>query len=182
MRVKWGGIGVLGATVASAGAAGAADLAVKAPVYTKAPPMFVSDWAGFYIGVHGGGGWADTTWENAGPRLNGNLSGGLVGGHIGYNWQYGSVVVGSELDFDIADVKLTQTFASNGFGDTQKTNELASARGRLGYIALPNLLAYGTVGAGWGHFKFNDHHGPGGNPPDFGATSQFGWVAGAGIE
>jgi opacity protein-like surface antigen len=32
-----------------------------------------------------------------------------------------------------------------------KTDELASARARLGYVVIPTLLAYGTAGAGWGH-------------------------------
>ncbi len=185
MRTNLGSaIGVLAAMVGGVDAACAADIAAQEPVMkapvTKARPVILSDWAGFYLGVHGGGGWGDTTWEN-GPRTNAKLSGGLVGAHIGYNWQFGAVVVGAELDFDAADIKTTQAFA-DGFGDTQRTNELGSARGRLGYVMLPNLLAYGTVGAGWGHFKFGDHHAPGGNPPDFQATSQFGWVAGAGIE
>jgi outer membrane immunogenic protein len=52
-RKVWGGLGLFATVVAGAGAAGAADLAVKAPIY-KAPPVVVSDWAGFYLGVHGG--------------------------------------------------------------------------------------------------------------------------------
>ena len=40
-------------------AAYAADMPVKAPVYTKAPPpVEVFSWTGFYIGVHAGGSWS----------------------------------------------------------------------------------------------------------------------------
>jgi outer membrane immunogenic protein len=53
---------------------------------------------------------------------------------------------------------------------------LASARARLGYVFFPNLLAYGTAGAGWGHTELSV---PGAT---LAAINQFGWVAGAGLE
>jgi outer membrane immunogenic protein len=167
MRTKfWCGIGLL-AFAAGAGPAMAADLAVKAP--PPVAPVYLSDWAGFYIGINGGGGWGHTTFDFT-PALNATTSGGVFGGHAGYNWQYGSVVAGLEADFDGADIKKTV------LGVEEKTNELASARARLGYIFLPNLLAYGTAGAGWGHTEINV---PGAT---IDAINQFGWVAGAGLE
>jgi outer membrane immunogenic protein len=159
-----------------AGSAVAADLAVKAPP-PGVMPAYLSDWAGFYIGINGGSGWAETTFDfltvdNAKP------SGGLVGGHAGYNWQYGSVVAGLEVDFDGADLKKT-----DAFGLEQKTNELASARARVGYVFVPSLLAYGTAGAGWGHTTLTDTNGSLTGVPGFSSSvSQFGWVAGAGLE
>jgi outer membrane immunogenic protein len=164
----WHGIGLLASIAAGAGSAAAADLAVKAPPPGLAP-AYLSDWAGFYIGIHGGGGWASTTFDVFTP-LNGKLSGGLVGGHAGYNWQYGSVVAGLEADFSGADIKQTV------LGLEEKTNELASARARLGYVFLPNLLAYGTAGAGWGHTEFSV---PGATLE---TLNQFGWTAGVGLE
>jgi opacity protein-like surface antigen len=170
MRTKfWSGIGVLASIAASVGAAGAADLAVKAPVYKAPPPVILSDWAGLYIGVHGGGGWADNKFDLF-PRDNVTATGGLGGGHVGYNWQFGSVVAGVEGDFDGADLKATDV---DNF--THKTDMLASARARLGYVFVPNLLAYGTAGAGWGHSKISSV----GSSTSF---DQFGWVAGAGLE
>ena len=202
MRHKfWKGISALAAIVAGAGAAGAADMAVKAPVY-KAPPVILSDWSGFYIGVHGGYGWGHTsfypqfTLNNPEDFLSTNPRGGLVGGHAGYNWQYGKVVAGVEIDFDGASIKSTDIISSGvsciiGVGclpastsQKLKFDELATARARLGYALLPDLLAYGTAGLAWGHstlhFKsvsndilifdtdsFADH---------------FGWAAGAGLE
>jgi opacity protein-like surface antigen len=174
MRTRfWYGIGVLASIAAGAGVADAADLPVKAPVYNAPPPVILSDWAGFYIGINGGGGWANNKFD-LNNELNGTASGGLVGGHAGYNWQYGNVVAGIEVDFDGADLKKTVTGV--GFSQTQKTDELSTARARLGYIVLPNLLAYGTAGAGFGHLEVNDTLG------DNDAVNTFGWVAGAGLE
>jgi outer membrane immunogenic protein len=162
-------IGVLASFAAGVGAANAADLDVRAPVY-KAGPFVISDWAGFYLGINGGGGWANNTFDYATPA-NGTASGGLVGGHAGYNWQYGNAVAGMEVDFDGADLKNTDVY-----GLQHKTDELASARARLGYVVIPSLLAYGTAGAGWGHSEIT--------APGFAgdAFNQFGWVAGAGLE
>jgi outer membrane immunogenic protein len=169
-------------SVAALASANAADLAVKAPVY-KAPPVYLSDWAGFYLGVHGGYGWSGSNFPSAlyddGDFLGifdiaPKQKGGLFGGHAGYNWQYGSVVTGLEVDFDGADIKGTNTAVFPALG--LKTDELASARARLGYTFWPNVLAYGTAGAGWGHTVISNT-----GFPDEG-ISQFGWVAGAGLE
>jgi outer membrane immunogenic protein len=162
------GLGLLASVMACAGSAMAADLPVKAPP-PAAMPVYLSDWAGFYIGINGGGGWGHTTFDFT-PVLNSKTSGGVFGGHAGYNWQYGSVVAGLEADFDGADIKDTV------LGVEQKTNELASARARIGYLFVPNLLAYGTAGAGWGHTQISS--------PGFlsDEVNQFGWVAGAGLE
>ncbi len=172
MRTKlWCSIGALASMIAAAGTAGAADLPVKAPPrVAPVAPVYLSDWAGFYIGINGGGGWASTTFDSGFD--NTKPTGNLIGGHVGYNWQYGSVVAGIEGDFDGADIKKT-----DDFGLRQKTDELASARGRLGYLVLPQLLAYGTAGAAWGHFDITD--------TVFGGSediNQFGWAAGAGLE
>jgi outer membrane immunogenic protein len=170
MRTKlWSGISVLASIVASVGVAGAADLSPK-PVYTKAPPppVILSDWAGFYLGVHGGGGW-DSASANG---LSAKTSGGLAGGHAGYNWQFGSVVLGLEGDFDGGSITGTDSTGAVNV----KTDELASIRGRLGYTFAPNVLAYGTAGAGWGHTALSDLAG------DNDKLWQTGWVAGGGLE
>jgi outer membrane immunogenic protein len=218
VRKLWGGAGLFAALVAGGSVAGAADLAVKAPVY-KAPPVVVSDWSGFYIGVNGGYGWGDTGSDDTkltglkhkvddgcsfeslvansftGGRtvtdhlttsLGGKPQGGLFGGHAGYNWQYGSVVAGVELDFDGADIKDSGVLGTSGistFERTIKFDELATARARLGYVVLPSLLAYGTAGAGWGHSELTwSASGAGTTISHSFDTNNFGWVAGAGLE
>jgi outer membrane immunogenic protein len=128
-------------------------------------------WTGFYIGVAGGGAWANTSFDPINAPLNAKPSGGIFGGYAGYNWQFGSWVTGVEGDFSGADIKATQ------LGIGEKTNELGSVRGRLGYTVTPSLLAYGTAGFGWGHSTIDA-----GAP--FGSLShdQTGWVAGGGLE
>lgn len=162
------GLGLLASVMACAGSAMAADLPVKAPPLA-AMPVYLSDWAGFYIGINGGGGWGRTTFDFT-PALNTTASGGVFGGHAGYNWQYGSVVAGLEVDFDGADIKKTVLTVE------QKTNELASARARVGYLFVPSLLAYGTAGAGWGHTELSAPRALSDE------VDQFGWVAGVGLE
>jgi opacity protein-like surface antigen len=185
----WSGAGVLASIVAGAGAASAGDLPVNAPAY-KAPPVILSDWAGFYLGVNGGYGLTNTIvpfaiFDNAlnsfvAQNLAPNQKGGLFGGHAGYNWQYGSVVTGLEVDFDGADINGTNNISNVSPPLTLKTTELASARARLGYLVLPNLLAYSTAGAGLGHTDIAPE------TPIIGfsgfGVSQFGWTAGAGLE
>jgi outer membrane immunogenic protein len=172
-----GGIGVFAVIAAGVCAANAADLAVPAPVY-KAPvykaPVIVSGWAGFYLGVAGGYGFGITSYPSPGDVTH--PKGGVFGGYGGYNWQFGSWVTGVELDFSGADLKDTDTN-----GTIQKDDELASARARLGYTVLPNLLAYGTAGGGYGHLTLTT---TGAFAPSFGSAHQdnFGWVAGGGLE
>jgi opacity protein-like surface antigen len=179
-RHYWGGFGLLATVLAGAGAAGAADLA---PMYTKAPPVFVSDWAGFYLGINGGGGWGETKFDHHSFLFGttNKTSGGMFGGQAGYNWQYGSVVTGLEVDFDGADIKGTNTSPRGFFQRTVKFDELATARARLGYTVLPNWLVYGTAGAAWGHSSDTVTFVPNGFSFDA-SSNNFGWTAGAGVE
>jgi outer membrane immunogenic protein len=189
----WSGVGVLALIVAGVGAASAADLPVKAPVYKAPPPVILSDWAGFYVGINGGYGWGNTTFDsdnldNPAGFLNTNPKGGLFGGHAGYNWQYDKVVAGVEVDFDGAGIKSSDNIVSvpgETISQPLKFDELATARARLGYALLPDLLAYGTAGAAWGHSTLNLST----SIPALGVevseesnADHFGWAAGAGLE
>jgi outer membrane immunogenic protein len=104
--------GLLSVAVFS-GLAHAADLAPK--LYTKAPPMAapVYDWAGFYIGLNGGGASSHeclTVTSVAGipvtPNSEGchDATGALLGGQIGYRWQLTNWVFGIEAQGDWANL------------------------------------------------------------------------------
>ena len=140
----------------------------KAPVYAPA-----YSWTGFYAGINGGWGFGTSKWDIP-PTGSFDIDGGLVGGTLGYNYQFGQGVVGIEGDIDWADINGTSTtFCPVGC----KTNDnwLGTVRGRLGYAAdrfMPFIsggLAFGDIQA---------------SVPGFaGATStQAGWTVGGGIE
>ena len=153
------------------------------------PPPYVPDWVGFYLGFHGGGAWDRASFDVPSPSFfvmpNASLNGDVFGGHAGYNWQYGPIVGGVEVDFSSADLKQTSSLVQTGpfdfSGRHTKIDELASARGRIGWAVLNNVLVYGTGGIGWAHthLALTDTF--------FGTTvsadeTGFGWVAGAGVE
>ena len=193
------GIGLFASAVAGAGSAIAADISARpAPPPPPIAPAFISDWAGFYIGINGGGAWARSSFESqefesfstTGSHIppNASPSGGVFGFQAGHNWQWGPVVGGLEIDFDGASVKDTSTFfftdiPSSTFTQEVRLDELASARARLGYLIFPNWLLFGTVGLGYGHARYNTTET---SPGEFISTSnfanEFGWVVGAGLE
>ena len=214
MRVKFL-YGLLASVAAGVGSAVAADMPVRpAVVAPVAAPVYVPDWAGFYVGIHGGHGWGHTSFEEGefesilptkhampfDPFGSSNQSpkGGVFGFQFGHNWQWGPVVGGLEIDFSGTDIKETSTFfvptivtpgvpaADPFFTRDHKIDALASARGRLGYLIVPNLLLFGTAGIGWAHERLNTTENFTTPPASFETnttfSNEFGWVAGAGLE
>jgi outer membrane immunogenic protein len=184
-------VGFLASAAACAGPAAAADLpwvresssAQLQPV--SAYPSYVAEWVGFYFGFNGGGGWDRASFDVPSGMFflpGASLNGGLVGGHAGYNWQYVQIVGGVELDFSSADLRETSFVGSpTDFSvRNSRIDELASARGRLGFTILHNVLAYGTGGLGWAHTRVTLTDAVGSiTSAD---ETAFGWVAGAGLE
>jgi outer membrane immunogenic protein len=161
--------------VALTAAAAAADLPARAPVpyYPVKAPMYAPpySWTGFYLGVNGGYGWGRSDWDTVGPF---DVSGGLVGGTAGYNYQFGQLVVGVEGDVDWSDIKgNTTSFCT--FGCQTSNTWLSTVRGRLGFAA-DRFLPYVTGGAAFGDIRAST--------PGFPGASQTntGWTVGAGIE
>jgi len=157
--------GILALGVASASAADIPRreaMPAKAPVY-MAPPIY--NWTGFYAGINGGGGWGRSDFAN--------LSGGLVGGTLGYNWQSGPIVYGLEGDIDWSNIRGSGPCA----GTTCETRNdwLGTARGRLGY-AFDRIMPYVTGGLAVGDVKtsvagLGDSH-----------STKAGWTLGGGVE
>jgi outer membrane immunogenic protein len=161
---------VLAATTVTAGAA---DLARRAPVPYAPQPAYlpIYNWTGFYIGINGGGGFGSSNWDSTGSR---DVSGGLVGGTVGYNYQFGQVVAGIEGDIDWSGISgTTNNFCAPGC--TTSNTWLATVRGRLGYAA-DRFMPYVTGGAAFGNIKAS--------VPGFATTSSdnAGWTIGAGLE
>ncbi len=137
----------LGLMVMAAAPAAAADLPRGGMPYKA--PAYISgfNWTGFYIGLHGGYGWGDSSGLE--------LEGGFAGGQIGYNWQApGSPwVFGLELDSAWADFGATNTVAGPGVLVTVDSNAdyIGSFRGRLGYAFWERTMLYVTGGLAWAH-------------------------------
>jgi outer membrane immunogenic protein len=147
---------------------------------------------------------------------NVNRNGAVAGLELGYNWQVDPRwVVGVEADFSGAGIRgsggTSSLLGSAGgvsvFDNTsssQNTDWYGTVRGRLGWLATPNLLIFGTAGLAYGktdqsaNFVFGSNI----NAPIPGAaggfttncatnavcysgsssTTQIGWAMGGGIE
>jgi outer membrane immunogenic protein len=166
------------ALVGALGPAVAADLPrqmmTRAPAYVA--PFY--NWTGFYVGLNGGGGFGSSSWDGI-PAGNFNVSGGMIGGTVGYNWQYGAWVFGLEGDVDWTNLKGSTNvggFTGCGvFTCTTRNDWLATARGRVGY-AFDRWLPYVTGGLAVGNIRATS--------PGFAGVdnTNAGWTVGAGVE
>lgn len=169
----------------------AADLPLKAP---PAPVVTVYNWTGFYVGGNVGGKWDDqdspitlgaipgvTDLRFATPNtlpFGGRNSSVIGGGQVGYNWQFGSWVLGVEGDADAQALRHRTTVLTTGTppgfvaGDTfdSKSDWQASARLRVGYAWGP-WLAYVTGGAAFTNVRLSTNFVPGANPVAFPASA-----------
>jgi outer membrane immunogenic protein len=116
---------ILAAALMYAGGAYAADMPLKAPPVALPAPT----WTGWYVGINGGGIWgtahpsavdvgpdgffavANVPGVLAGASQGINMSGGLVGGQIGYLYQADPAIFGIEAGFDWSSLRGS---ASNG--------------------------------------------------------------------
>ncbi|WP_424629112.1 outer membrane protein [Bradyrhizobium sp. SYSU BS000235] len=173
------------ALIGSVAAAQAADLPTKAPLY-KAPVLQVYNWTGFYAGVNAGVGFNRSYTTLATPvsgdalRLGG--LGGLGGGQIGYNWQFGNflgfgnLVLGVEADIQGSGINDDRTLLVN-----QKLDWFGTARGRVG-LATGSVLTYFTGGFAYGNVNttFTNPVTPA-NSLNLSST-RTGWTIGSGVE
>lgn len=152
------------------GSAFAADLPVKAPAVAPLPvPAY--NWSGWYVGVHAGYGWGDTSIglsssdpglfgpaisQGAIPRSLSTDADGFLGGiQAGFNLQNGPIVYGVEADIAFGRLDGSSTITTNQVAlfwpiltttHDQRLDWLATFRGRIGLLATPRLLTYVTAG------------------------------------
>jgi outer membrane immunogenic protein len=135
----------------------AADLPVKAPPL-KAPVVAPYSWTGWYIGVNAGYGVGQGQGafaSNVGVEtFNAMPAGGFGGGQLGFNYQFGSFVLGAETDIQGAGISDTRTCLLGCIPGLsalidQKLNWFGTTRGRVGLANGP-VLTYVTAGAAYG--------------------------------
>ena len=184
-----------------------APVYTKAPAYVE--PVY--DWTGFYIGGNLGYSWGrssdtSTVTNGAGTILftsatQSDLNGFVGGGQIGYNWQMQNWVFGLEADIQAAgekgslDFTCPQATCTPNFGViavfpgpavpvalSQKIDWFGTVRGRIGVLATPQVLLYGTGGLAYGEVGSSAVVGLAATPFGTVSNTNFGWTVGAGVE
>jgi outer membrane immunogenic protein len=189
-------VAAVGLLALGAAPALAADLPVKAkPV----PVVPVWNWSGFYIGFNGGGASSHDCWNLTnivGVPVNiadgcHDATGGVVGGQVGYRWQWASNwVFGIEAQGDWAGLKgqgfsvLPAPFPP--LNNQTKIDGLGLFTGQVGYAfngwATNSVLLYLKGGAAVVDDRYN------GNVPllltniDTARETRWGGTVGAGVE
>ncbi len=150
----------VGAVLAIASSASAADLPVKAPpMVTPPPPVF--NWSGFYVGGQVGYGWGhgntDSFNANTGAFVasaESNRNGWFGGGQIGYNYIFASHwLLGVEGDMAGGNIHGSGVNCASATACAQsdtKTSWFGTLRGRLGYT-WNNWMLFGSGGGAWVH-------------------------------
>ena len=178
------------------------------PDVSTAPPAFAPprayNWTGVYIGINAGGAWGRSHWAST-PWLavpmdgSYSLSGGQLGGTLGYNLQAGtsSFVVGGEVDLAWSGVRgttpafIAQVISFDPIAGTASATPtpgcfpncevanpwLATARLRFGY-SFDWILPYVTAGVAVGRLEANIAGIPSGRQ----SANNLGWTVGAGVE
>jgi len=179
--------------LATAGAASAADLPMKAPPMVAAAP--VSSWTGCYVsGGIGYGMWnqdndAFSTVTGATFRTATQTAGGRGWlGRLGVGCDYQvapSFVIGAFGDFDWENIHGNFQDLNFGFVGNEKQSRSWAAGGRIGYLPYPNLLTFISGGFTQARFDAVTLTDPFGLVPgniNFPSNTYDGWFIGGGTE
>lgn len=106
-------------------------LAVLFAASVGSPALADGDWTGFFLGAQVGNLNVDPSTGSDGDDIAGGI-------HGGYDYDFGQVVLGGELEYDWTGVSIASGAA--------KVNGVGRVKARLGYDLGPTLL---YVAAGW---------------------------------
>jgi outer membrane immunogenic protein len=175
------------ALLAPVGIVSAADMPVEPQVVLRGTyvPDPVYNWTGVYIGASAGYGWANADWGNLGGIYS--AKGGMFGGQIGYNWQFGQFVYSLEGGVDLTDLQDT----INVLGCTARVcsaknmllSTMPTVRTRVG-MTFGRWMPYLAVGMAVGDIRTNTFGNIRRNTfglEEINQTSA-GWTVGAGVE
>ncbi len=174
------------------------------------------NWNGVYAGVHAGKASGDTandaslsgqycpilacaflggdpTPYSFSGSQDGNFSGMVGGVAVGYNYQWGRLVLGAEADLNASEASSAPVsiFSANPFGllpievgsFTTELDWYGTLRGRLGYDIAGGFMVYGTGGLAYGHVSNSIGYSVGSFSESSSSSGmRTGWTAGAGAE
>src|SRR5208282_1557462 len=133
-------------------------------------------WTGAYVGINGGGVFGRSNWQEV-QTGNFGVSGGLIGGTVGYNLETSSpLVIGEETDLGWTTVS-GDTAVNCAPNCQTQSSWLATTRLRVGY-AFDRLMPYLTGGLALGDIRAQLTGAPLGTE----SSARGGWVVGGGIE
>jgi outer membrane immunogenic protein len=189
----WSGF-IAAAAIVLASSANAADIR---PAYKAAPVMPATySWTGFYIGGHVGYGWGETNATPTGivgllaTPFSFDHDGFMGGGTIGFNYQYGNIVIGTEADISWSDVSgsgnsvfLFGLIPGASAGGSVQNNWVATVSTRLG-VAFDRLLVYGKAGVAYADNDYTANAVIPGvlNYRSTISETETGWLIGGGVE
>jgi outer membrane immunogenic protein len=150
-------------------------------------PAPIYSWAGFYIGLNGGGGSSHNCWDVntvfGAPREGcHDATGGMAGGQIGYRWQASNWVFGLEAQGDWANFKGSNVSTVFPLVTNQtKIDAIGLFTGQVGY-AWNNVLWYAKGGAALTHDKYTGSITATGAAFDQASETRWGGTVGTGVE
>jgi opacity protein-like surface antigen len=167
------------AGLAASAAAGAADLPIRTPVVAVAPYDWNGPFFGMSIGVAVGQSRHVSSVADITPSFD--MSGGVFGLALGYNWQAGRVLYGVDGDISLSTKRGTSGYLGAPAGFLAETSErwLATYRGRVGLVR-DSWMFYVTAGGATADVKIIATEPVAGIATE--SRTRWGWTAGVGVE
>ena len=161
------------------GMARAADGRALAEEEPHAPYNWTGPYFGVSVGVATGASRQSAAAGDLTPTFD--MTGGVFGLALGYNWQFGRLLYGFDSDFSLDTQRGTSGYLGAPTGFTAETSEqwLATYRGRMAYVR-DSWMFYLTAGGANAESKIIATE-PGAG---IGTESKvrWGWTAGVGVE
>jgi outer membrane immunogenic protein len=138
------------AGIAAAALYSAPALAADYPTKGGPAPVALFNWSGWYVGVNGGYGKQTdpVLFTDTGTQILNKPKGGMWGGQVGVNQQFGSFVVGLQGDLDATGFSDQNICPNPALTCVSKAKWISSVTGRAG-MAFDHFLLYGKFGAAW---------------------------------
>jgi opacity protein-like surface antigen len=185
MNAKSALLSALAVLLAASSSAFASDIGSPTPASVFAPAPIIN-WSGFYIGGNIGGAFARGSVSDSLFQLGDTMSqaGFLGGAQAGFNYQFGSFVVGVEWDFDGTSLNATGptlvTMIGTSWQGSANTDWVSTVAARVG-MTTGALFVYGKVGGGWAEDSARATNLTTGGSLSASNTTD-GWLGGIGIE